>query len=302
MGYKLKRKRTVQKSVRRIAREQIDKAIAEIDDPKLDRHVAVHQVRKRCKKLRALVRLVRPALGRTYKHENVRFRDLARSLAGMRDEQSIVEALEGLLKTLDETERKKYDGVLAELHARRDKVAASTDHDPDVLLADARRALEHAHHDVGDWQLDAKGFKAVRGGFAKTYKRGRKGAKQAFKSDDAGDFHEWRKRLKYHTNHLKLLRPLWPRVNEAWYYESKALSDILGDDHDLAMLDALLESEGKNLTATRTRSGLRKIIRKEQQLLRKKAWQVGGRLYAEKPKALKRRWESYWPVWRGASD
>lgn len=301
MGYKLKRNKTVQKSIRRIGGEQIDKAIAEIDDPKLDRHEAVHQVRKRCKKLRALVRLVRPALGKSYKRENERFRDIARNLAGMRDEQSMVEALERLVETLDEAERKEFDGVLGELRARRDAAAASTEQDPEVLLADARQALVKARRDVDRWQLDAEGFQAVSGGFAQTYTRGRKAVKRAFKTGTASDFHEWRKRVKYHTHHLKLLRPLWPRVNKAWQLESKDLADILGDDHDLAMLDALLQSGDESLAEDKTRKRLQEIIQKEQQRLRGEAWEVGQRLHAEKPKALKKRWKRYWHAWQVSS-
>ncbi|PXX92310.1 hypothetical protein DIT71_03665 [Marinobacter vulgaris] len=298
MGYKLKRNKTVQKSIRRVGAEQIDKAIGEIDDPKLDRHAAVHQVRKRCKKLRALVRLVRPALGKTYKHENKRFRDVARNLAGMRDEQSMVEALERLLATLDVAERKKFDGVLGELRARRDATAASTEQDPELLLADARQSLVKARREVDQWQLDAKDFQAVSGGFLQTYKRGRKAVKRAFRSGAASDFHQWRKRVKYHTHHLRLLRPLWPQVNEAWQMESKDLADILGEDHDLAMLDALLESGDENLAGDKTRKRLQKIIQKQQQRLRGEAWEIGQRLHAEKPKALKKRWERYWHAWQ----
>lgn len=302
MGYKLKRNKTVEKSIQRVGTEQIDKAIAEIEDPKLDRHEAIHQVRKRCKKLRALVRLVRPALGKTYKHENERFRDIARNLAGMRDEQSMVEALERLLKTLDEAKRKKFDGVLGELRARRDATAASTEQDPELLLADARQALAKARRGVDQWQLDAEGFQAVSGGFAQTYNRGRKAVKQAFRTGDASDFHEWRKRVKYHTHHLRLLRPLWPQVNEAWQTESKKLADILGEDHDLAMLDALLVSEKEDLAGNNTRNRLQKIIHKEQQSLRGEAWAIGQRLHAEKPKALKKRWERYWQAWQVSAD
>jgi hypothetical protein len=62
MSYHLKRSDgPVQDGVRRIAVDQIDAAIAELDDKALDVHETVHQIRKRCKKLRGLIRLVRPA-------------------------------------------------------------------------------------------------------------------------------------------------------------------------------------------------------------------------------------------------
>ncbi len=300
MSYKLRRKRSVQKSIRRIGREQIDKAIGEIDDPELDRQEAIHQVRKRCKKLRGLVRLVRPELGKAYQRENARFRDIARNLAGMRDEQSMVEALERLLAPLEDSERALYDPVLDALRAKRDAVAASTRQDPESLLAEARQALEKARRATGRWRLSADGFQAMHG-FDKTYERGRAAARSAFETDNASDFHEWRKRVKYHSHHLQLLRPLWPRVNKAWLGESKTLADILGNDHDLALLDTLLESEADQLAELDTRQPLQTIIRKEQQQLRTKAWKIGQRLYAESPKALKKRWKRYWQSWQTAA-
>lgn len=300
MSYKLKRNKSVQKSVRRIGREQIDRAISEIDDPELDRHEAIHQVRKRCKKLRGLVRLVRPELGKAYKRENARFRDIARNLAGMRDEQSMVEALERLLEPLEDNERVLYDPVLDALRAKRDAVAASRQQDPESLLAEARQALEKARRATDRWRLSADGFQAVRG-FDKTYERGRMAARNAFETEAAGDFHEWRKRVKYHSHHLQLLGPLWTPVNKAWRQESKALADILGNDHDLSLLDVLLESEADQLAEIEIRQCLQTIIRKEQQRLRAEAWKIGQRLYAESPKALKKRWKHYWQSWQASA-
>ncbi len=298
MSYQLGYNESVQKSIRRIGREQIDKAIGEIDDPGLGRHEAIHQVRKRCKRLRALVRLVRPALGQTYQRENACFRDVARDLAGIRDEQSMVEALERLLASRKDSERRSFDPVLNELRARRDLAAASTGQDPDGLLAEARKALTKTRKRIGRWQLDSSGFEAVDGGFSKTYKRGRKAARRAFRTGDASEFHEWRKRVKYHVHHLQLLRPLWPPVTKAWRKEAKALADILGDDHDLAILDSLLESEGEQLAEKRPRQQLQRIIREEQHRLRQQAWEIGQRLYAEKPKALSKRCQRYWRTWQ----
>lgn len=300
MSYKLKRNKTVQKDIRRIAREQIDKAIGEIDDPELDRHEAIHQVRKRCKKLRGLVRLVRPELGKAYQRENARFRDIAGNLASMRDEQSMVEALERLLSTLEDNERALYDPVLDALRAKRDAVATANQQDPESLLAEARQALEKARVATSRWRLSAAGFQAVRG-FNKTYARGRKDARNAFRTNAADDFHEWRKRVKYHSHHMQLLGPLWPRVNKAWRTESTTLADILGNDHDLAMLDIFLESDGDQLVENQIRQSLQTIIQAEQQRIRQEAWEIGQRLYAETPKALKKRWKRYWQSWQASA-
>ena len=51
MAYRLEADESVDSGVRRIAMEQVEKAIREIDDAELGSHETVHQVRKRCKRL-----------------------------------------------------------------------------------------------------------------------------------------------------------------------------------------------------------------------------------------------------------
>ena len=76
--------RSVQAGVRRIACEQIDKAIAEIENTELPLDETIFQIRKRCKKIRGLLRLVRPSFD-GYARENAIFRDAARE-----DQKSVV--------------------------------------------------------------------------------------------------------------------------------------------------------------------------------------------------------------------
>ena len=81
--------------VRRIARSQIETAVAEIDDETLGPVTTVHQLRKRCKKVRGLVRLVRPGF-KAYGDENAAFRDLSRGLADLRDAGALLETVAAL--------------------------------------------------------------------------------------------------------------------------------------------------------------------------------------------------------------
>ncbi len=67
MSYRLQRSESVIQGVKRIAREQLDKALTDIKNEDMDRHEAVHQVRKRFKKIRGLIRLVRPSFEKTYR-------------------------------------------------------------------------------------------------------------------------------------------------------------------------------------------------------------------------------------------
>ena len=52
--------------------------------------------------------------------------------------------------------------------------------------------------------------------------------------------HEWRKRAKDLRYQLQFLCKAWPGVIDAAVAEAHDLGDILGDDHDLALLRQLL--------------------------------------------------------------
>jgi CHAD domain-containing protein len=88
---------------------------------------------------------------------------------------------------------------------------------------------------VAAWKLAACGFEAIQAGLLKSYADGRKALHRAYETSRPKDFHEWRKRVKYHRYHLRLLRNLWPRVMRAWRREVVTLSELLGKEHDLAV-------------------------------------------------------------------
>ena len=100
--------------------------------------------------------------------------------------------------------------------------------------------------------------------------------------------HEWRKRTKDLWYHLRLLRPGWRAVLEPHADQAHELSDVLGDDHDLVVLTAHLDGRGVAL-AGEQREQLTELIRKRRSELQEKAFALGERLFAEKPKGYARR-------------
>ena len=97
MAYKFRIDEPIALGVERIALDQIEharKQLSRNEDPV----EAVHRSRKSFKRVRALVRLVRPALPSSdYRSINLRFRDLGRQLAQSRD-------LDVMLQTIDSLE------------------------------------------------------------------------------------------------------------------------------------------------------------------------------------------------------
>jgi hypothetical protein len=80
------RNESVSPGLRRIVDELITSAIACIRQPSTDREEDLHQVRLVIKKLRAILRLLRPLVSKTFfKRENARLRTAARRLARLRD-------------------------------------------------------------------------------------------------------------------------------------------------------------------------------------------------------------------------
>jgi CHAD domain-containing protein len=114
----------------------------------------------------------------------------------------------------------------------------------------------------------------------------------------AGAFHDWRKRTKYLGYQLRLLQPGWPKLIKAQRRAVKALQGLLGEDHDLAVLtDLLAELRPQGPTADEPLAGelaLNREMRRQSELLRRRARHLGEIVYAEQPKALGKRLGVYW--------
>src|SRR5947208_439602 len=96
MSFQLKPGESARKAVKRLARKQLDAALAELR-PRKGGDAIVHDARKRFKKVRAVLRLVRAELGeRAYQRENKCFRDAGRPLTEVRDAKILIETLDKL--------------------------------------------------------------------------------------------------------------------------------------------------------------------------------------------------------------
>jgi len=297
MGFQLRKENSVQKSIRKIAGEQIDKAIAEINDESLDRHEVVHQVRKRCKKLRGLIRLVRPNFDR-YSEENAAFRDIARELSYVRDAQSMLECFDDLLgHFVDQIDPDAFTRIREILHDRRDEVAA----DEEGLVSQLQVTLEKLHEArarVETWKISDRGFSSLAGGLQKTYGRACDAIEEAYADPTAENFHEWRKRVKYHWYHARLLRRIWEPMLKAQRKAADELSDLLGDEHDLAVLRETLLNDPERFGSEEDVQALIGLIDQRRQEFQDRAKPLGRRLFSESPKQLSGRFEGYWDVWR----
>jgi CHAD domain-containing protein len=298
MAYRLARKEEVEAGIQRITIEQINKAIAEIESSTLSPHEKIYQIRKRCKKIRGVIRLVRPTLGKTYAFENAWFRDTARALADFRDAKVLIGTYDQVMDAFQEhVERSAFAPVRRALTQREKQLFHSQDLDQRLQPVSARfvQARERAKR----WTLQEQDFTAVSAGLLKTYRRGRQALIQTYTDPTPTHFHEWRKRVKYHRYHTRLLSHLWQPVMMELWREVKTLSDLLGDDHDLAILHQILLAEPEFGQDEDRQAVLIGLIKSRRNVLETAAQLLGERIYAEKPKRLRQRLEHYWQVWHG---
>lgn len=291
MAYRLKKSDTsLSAALRRIAREQIDRALAAVDRPG-ENEKGIHKARACCKKLRGLIRLVRPGFV-GFEEENAAFRDAAKALERLRAGGAARETLDRLARAAPE---RLDHGALAEIRAGFDAEAVprlATDRTADI--AAFRAALTEARARVAGWTLEGKGFAPLRKGLKKTYAQGRARLEQARDSGAAEAFHDWRKPVKYHWYHARLLEPIKPDRIEAQGRLADELGETLGAHHDLHELRAHL-SEGR--FAAGAVAAMQAPIDAESKRLEARALEMGARLFAEEPRALARRWQGWWKDW-----
>ncbi|GAA5505822.1 CHAD domain-containing protein [Novipirellula caenicola] len=296
MTFRLKQSESVSKSIRRIASEQIEKAIKEIEDSNLSQAEKVHQVRKRCKKLRGLVRLVRPAMTDDFSYSNANglFRKIAKPLSEARDSKIYLDSFDSLLaRFVDANQQDRFQSIRDQLSYHREQLLGD-DVDVATRLDDAQEHFKDAFQSVQSLRLDAKGYEAWSHGLGKTYCRGRTAFREAQSDPSIETLHEWRKRVKYHTYHCKLLRLLWPALIESRYGEGKRLGDWLGDHHDLAVLKQRITDSPSDYGNRDVTDAFVSMIDQRSAQLESHAFRLGKKMFAEKPKRFLKRYRRYW--------
>lgn len=296
MSYRFAADETVAEGIRRVAQEQLAKAVDELKNADLDVHETIHQVRKRCKKLRALVRMVRPAVPDLYERENTIFRDAARPLSDGRDATAYIETYDALMDHYEgAVDRSTFGPLRATLTRRRHGVV--DEHDLHERLDAFAATMREAQERVKGWEIPEDGYDAIRDGLAKTYGRGWDRLHRAYEEQTDEAFHEWRKRVKYHMYHMRMMRNVWPSVVRARCHALNDLSDYIGDDHDLAVFKEAIGREPETFDGFEHVQAFLGLMDRRRGELQARARTLGQRIFAEEPDAFVDRYGAYWEAW-----
>jgi len=291
MRYRLKLDEPIAEGVRRAGVGQIDRAAGML--ARDDRDTGIHEARKCFKRVRALLDMSRPALKpKAYKRENRRFRDLGRALAGPRDIHVMGQTLDKLAAARDLSAAGDTPSALRVwLGAKRAQIVPL---DGDAAMEQAQQVLRDARDAFAGLPVDAADIAPLAAGMRNVYAGGRKAMNQAYQQGDDETFHEWRKHVQRHWRQLQLLRNAWPEVITPRIELASALSDLIGEDHDLSVLTAFIHQNRAILGRRAAVDALIDAARARQAALRQAAFTDGRRLYALRPRALEEMLTAYW--------
>ncbi len=277
-------------AVRRAACAELDAAYAGLASPP-DRHKGVHDARKCLKKLRSLLLLIRPGLPEPlFLSLTDRVRAIARGLASARDAHALLDAIDKLEAEV-EGDGAPIVALRDWLHQRRQSAERNLE---GAMSSDAVRALFALRPAMANLAVYPDDFRPVAKGLRESYRDGRKAFARAFTSGADEEFHDWRKTLQHHWRHMQLLTPCWPSELSARAELSRSLSQILGDDHDIALIQQLVSAPTMAFASPDDTAAFLKQCRRRQRALRQDARKRGARLLAEPSRSFVDRIEALW--------
>jgi CHAD domain-containing protein len=249
---------------------------------------ALHDARKNLKKSRSLLRLMRGGLPRkTYRREMRFLRDCGRALSGARDADALVATLSELSD--------RYVGQIPatafeQLETRLADRARAAEARADLGAVGEITVLRQARGRLETWPTE----KLSRSGFAKelgrAYRRGHDAMQSVRRDPTVANLHEWRKRVKDLWYQQRLLQEAWSPVLKAQATQAHELADLLGGDHDLAVLSSVMRrDDGPQQNVPADTDPVIELAEHRREELQAQALLLGQRIYGERPKAFSRR-------------
>jgi CHAD domain-containing protein len=262
--------------LKRVVREEADAALARIAmATKADRNAAIHEARKSVKKIRAVLRLMRPRFPEIWRREKRRLRDISRKLSELRDAAAMVEALDALVEGTG-----RLRAIRGGLVHRRDRILDRADV-PDTLEA-AAAAFKGVKRRAEKWQLHLVKFAPLEPGIEKSWRRSRRMWKMARRHPDPALWHEFRKRVKDHWYQARLLEKMESGAAARDRKRIEELEAALGEDHNLVVLGRVLQEAPERFGGERMVARAADLIGNRRRKLQARALDLGSKLYGGK--------------------
>jgi CHAD domain-containing protein len=285
--FAIRQRRHLEDELRRIARTELRSARETlVKDGTGPSATTVHEARKSVKKVRAVVDVLEETGTRVRRRDRRRLRAAAHALSALRDREALIGAFDRLRRhfprRLSEHTYGVIRRVLVQGKARADDEARHAN-----LTVRVARRLDRMRRSITQWSLCSIDAKDLASAASRAYRQSRAGLKRAVSTRQSDETHRWRKRVKQLWYRLRLAQPLAPGYS-ALVGDLKRLEIWLGQDHDLFVLRTTLEGAPQLRSMSGDVARLTATTVEGQRQLRRKAFALGRRLHARKPKAFAR--------------
>ena len=266
---------TLSGGLKRVLIGEVVTAREALADPTIGREEAIHRIRRRLKRARSLLSMLDEVPGADREGRVALLRDTARLLSGARDAdvaareaRRILARAEGATVAAAAVMVERLESAQAAAHAhvpRLDEVAAR------LRAGDANVRSLPERFEAGRLLAEA---------IVEAHRRGRRDWRTLGEGLDTETLHDWRKRVKQ-RRHLSALVPIETSVTTAAIqHDLGRLGEILGEEHDLALLATRLDGDPTLLRPREGRDAVHDLIERRRRKLAKKALELGDELYA----------------------
>jgi CHAD domain-containing protein len=281
MSYRFRKREELVGGTRRILLEELDAARLELVTATTDPE-ALHEVRRRIKRLRALIRLCWDGVGGDDGEiVDVALRDVGRMLAMHREADALIEILR-----LEAAAGGSADLRLLEDTVRLHQAARAPLRKREVDLARSRRILGGVRRRVAGTAIAGFTRKNCTRRLRRAYRHAREQWWFAVSDPTDEHLHEWRKLTKILLNQLRLVRSWGGRGLPRYRTSIAELDNRLGQARDAAHLAGILRGVPVAEVSLRYGQGLRARLEQTVDDQLSRSFALGRRLFRLGPRSF----------------
>jgi CHAD domain-containing protein len=262
--------------------KQINNALALPKNSDLSQEDLVYQLRKSIKRIRALCQLLKPVLSEDDYHKIIDFiKKTGHSTTILRESSVNLKTFEQLdeMTPIDIPEKSKAL-IIEILNNRVQEVYLNKERAFDKIHIGVSFQLKLLQEKLNMLSFRSYPEELLYLAIKRTYTKSLRLFKNSRISLQSCTIHRWRQFNKYLIIQLKL-GPLFAKgIYEEFISELKNLTDILGKEHDLAMLKAFLSTNLKNRIELQDLKAVQLHIDDERRKLQKEAFQKGCLIFS----------------------